>query len=545
MKRIVALLLGLIMLLGTFAGCGEGEKKPAETPDSGKEDESTGRTFESPEIEALVVTAEAYLARKSWLQYDQARMIAGDATPTTYRRDIHKNSPEDSTRQFNCYTTCSGFTSDVYYQTFGFSYNADTTGALQNAVDMHVWSYYVTTIETEEEKAKVQEEFMSLIKAGDILLCRHNSSSGHAMLYIGDGQIIHSAAPDGGSFNYSSCKDLTEPRGSVALKTVDSIWQGGDNYYFFEEYFWAIVRPLNKYPDAEITDQAKNRVANMQGIIAEKLSSHPVGFSADKGEEITYTFSIKNTRETDATLEILDTVPSNATYVSGAQSVDGTTLKWNVTVPAQSTETYSYTVKVNDNSNYGDYVYSESTIGGVNVNCRKVYINKNVSNEIGEKMFKSAEDVKKYSQTGLDLAKQIYADAGLTIQLDTAENIIHGSFKAYVRNNKTYNSHYELDPASPYFKMIVPTMYGGYYTAVSPEYDKLRTRGMQSTQLMAGDILLASVKDKVSSYLYVGGNRILELDGKPELLTLAETKDLLLSMMGYDKFIVIRPVISQ
>ena len=88
-------------------------------------------------------------------------------------------------------------------------------------------------------------------------------------------------------------------------------------------------------------------------------------------------------------------------------------------------------------------------------------------------------------------------------------------------------------------------MYGGYYTAVSPEYDKLRTRGMQSTQLMAGDILLASVKDKVSSYLYVGGNRILELDGKPELLTLAETKDLLLSMMGYDKFIVIRPVISQ
>lgn len=544
MKRLVALLLSMIMLLAVFAGCGE-EKKPAVEQPSEEPKGEEGRVFESPEIEALVVMAEAYLARKSYLQYDQARLIEGNVTPTTFRRDIHKNSPEDITRQFNCYTSCSGFTSDVYYQTFGFSYGADTTGALMNATDMHVWSYYVTKAETDEEKENIKNEFLSLLKAGDIMLCRHDSSSGHAMLYIGDGQIIHSAGPDGGSFNFANNTDRVEPKGSVASKTLDSIWQGGDNYYFFDEFFWAIVRPLQKFPDAELTEQAKNRVANMQGIMAEKVTSHPVGFTADKGEEITFTFHVKNSNKEEVNLEILDTVPSNATYVSGAETVDGNTLKWNITVPASSSKSYTYTVKVNDNAEYGDTVYSESTIGGVYVNCRKIYIGKNVSEEIGNKMISAAENLKNYTQTGMELAKQIYADAGMAIELDSAEEIVNGSFKAYVRNGQTYENYSELDPDSKYFKMVVPTMYGGYHTAISPEFEKLRTRGMQSVQLMAGDILVASLKGKVSSYLYVGGNRLVTLDGKVEFKTLAETKDILLSMMGYDKFVVVRPALAQ
>ena len=547
MKRLVALLLGIVMLLGCFAACGETEpaKEPVDQPST--DDPATAeRQFESPIIEALVVTAEAYLARKAYLQYDQARMIAGNATPTTFRRDIFKNSPEDSTRQFNCYTTCSGFTADVYYQTLGFSYNADTTGSLQNATDMHVWSYYVTGIETEEEKAKIRSDIESIVKAGDILLCRHDTSSGHAMFYAGDGRIIHSAAPDGGSFDFSGGKDKVEPKGSVALKELDSIWNGGDNYYFFDEYFWAIVRPLQKYTDVEITEQAKNRVANMQGIVAEKLSSHPVGFTVQPGEEITYTFSVKNTRDTAVTLEIVDTVPENTTYVKGAQTVDGNTLKWTAEIPAASTGTFEYTVKVNDDSSLiGKYVYSESTIGGVSVNCRKTYIGKNVDAAAAEKMYKAAEGVSKYSQTGLDLAKAIYADAGITIELDSAADIINGSFKPYVRNKQTYDTHNELDPDSKYFKMIVPTMYGGYYTAISPEYDELRTRGMQALQLMAGDILIAARKDKVVTYMIVGDNKMLKLDAKATLLSLSETKDTLLSMMGQDKFVVIRPVLAQ
>lgn len=546
MKRLLALLLSLIMLVGCFAGCGE-EKKPAENTDTpNTEEPSNERQFESPEIEALVVTAEAYLARKAYLQYDQARMIAGNVTPTTFRRDIFKNSPEDSTRQFNCYTTCSGFTADVYYQTFGFSYNADTTGALQNAVDMHVWSYYVTRVESEEEKETVKQEFLSNIKTGDILLCRHDASSGHAMFYAGDGKIIHSAAPDGGSFDFSGGKDKVEPKGSVALKDLDSLWNASDYYYFFDEYFWAIVRPLQKYQDVEITEQAKNRVANMQGIVAEKLSSHPVGFTVQPGEEITYTFSVKNTRDTAVTLEIVDTVPENTTYVKGAQTVEGNTLKWTAEIPASSTGTYEYTVKVNDDSSLiGKYVYSESTIGGVNVNCRKTLIGNNVGADAAEKILKAAEGLTKYTQTGLDLAKAIYADAGITIELDSATDIINGSFKPYEKSGTKYDSHFELDPDGKYFGMIVPTMYGGYYTAISPEYDKLRTRGMQALQLMAGDILIAARKDKVVTYMIVGNNKMLKLDAKATLLSLSETKDTLLSMMGQDKFVVIRPVMAK
>jgi uncharacterized repeat protein (TIGR01451 family) len=275
----------------------------------------------------------------------------------------------------------------------------------------------------------------------------------------------------------------------------------------------------------------------MQGIIAEKLSSHPIGHTADLGEEITYTFNVKNTRKTAVTLEIIDTVPENTTYVKGAQVVEGNTLKWIAEVPASSTSTYEYTVKVNDDSSlYGQYVQSESTVGGVGVNAKKVYMGKNLNADQKAAVFAGCEDAKKFAKQGIDLAREIYKSSGIDIDIPDEQEVLESLFT----KAKT-SEYYRVNEQSEYFDMLVPTMYGGYKTQFSPAFDGERTRGIQAVQLMAGDILICRKQNKTDIYLYAGNSKILTLDTQSELQTLVVTRDTLLSAMGYDLFAVIRP----
>ena len=560
MKRIIAFLLALTMMLAVFAACGE-EKKPATNNDptdiGGKtEDEETPRTFASKEIEAVVVTAEAYYARKAFVQYDDLSMVASISGLSSIRRpDRLKYNPEDGTSQFTWYTNCASWTYDVYYQAWGQDIIAWTTSSLQQATDMHVWTYAVTGEETEEERTQTLEEFKSLVEPGDILCCRHQGSGGHAMLYIGDGQILHSSGSGGGSANYDYGKntDNLEAKGTVQSKTLDSIGSGGDNYYFFGESWWGIVRPSLRYTEAKATQEALNRIDNMQGIVAEKQTTATVGHTVKAGDEITFTLQIKNNNKTEKTLEIIDTLPAALSYVSGEATAEGNVLKWNVTVPATSTQKITYTVKVNSDVKDGDKIESNTTIGGVRVNSRPVYVGNNLSAE--QQSAIDAQITKTTAATvyGTDLAEKIYADAGITISLDSAADIVNGSFKTYVKGTKPVTTHFELDTSSKYFNMIAPTMYGGYQVVTSMRgytseilWDGYRTKTPQVNQLMIGDIVICTEGGKTSSYMIAGGSKVLCLDeGKVELLSLLESKNALTSTIGNDKFVIIRPAMAQ
>ena len=322
-------------------------------------------------------------------------------------------------------------------------------------------------------------------------------------------------------------------------KKVDELMNAGDNCYFWAEGWWGISRPLLEYTDAQPTEETVNRINNMQGIVAEKLSSAPSANTVMPGDEITFTFQIKNTRDTDATVEIIDLLPEGLTYVSGAETVDGTTLKWNTTIPSQKTVKVEYVLKVKDDLKAGDIITTSSTVGGVNVNCRPIFVGKRLDAQQQASLVTEMEKIKSADVYGTALAVQIYASAGITVQLDSEEDIFSGLFKIY--NNSA--NHFELNIESKYLNLIAPTMYGGYQVVNTKSlYDGLRTKGPQVNQLMVGDIVLMTEKGKTSCYMVLDTNRLVSLNkGKVGALTIQESRTAIMETLGNDKFVVIRP----
>ena len=255
MRKLIALFLALMTIATVFAGCGEDKQptadqgtsgdqtpdtpvnpddggasttpdtptKPDDTPSTTPDppakqetpDPSTLREFDTPEQEALVVVAEAYYARRVYLQYEDTRMVQGNVVqPTYYRWQRHENSPETLSSQYTGYTNCAAFCYDVYKEAFDLDIIHWYTAALDKATDMHVFYHAITGKETDAEKKEIEQRFRDTIQPGDILNCIHKGQdSGHAMLYVGDGKILHST---GTVYNYDTNKDMMEARGKFS-----------------------------------------------------------------------------------------------------------------------------------------------------------------------------------------------------------------------------------------------------------------------------------------------------------------------------------------
>ncbi|MBQ2866220.1 MAG: C40 family peptidase [Clostridia bacterium] len=600
MRRYLTLMLALLLALAVFAGCGEAQQDPPEnkdtlqdnaqqddstpTPDgtqSGEQDDTQNGaqdgtqsdtqtpdeptaddgipelvipwehdplngSYISPEAEAIVTVAKSYLAREVWLQYDCSRLmkdLSGVAKVT--RPQYHTNSPEDCTSQNTGYTNCSAFTYDVFWEAFGLDIKASGTNALRDAVDMHVFTYYITGRETAYERRLVEQNFLNSLQQGDIIACDHPSpDGGHALIYIGDGMMIDSAyfsSKGGGNYDHSSNHDRTEVNGSVRTREVLSFFEEDNYYYFWDEACWSVVRPLKKYTDAKITYKTQARVENLKDIYVEKLSSHALGQSADLGEEITFSFYIRNDRTTDASLKLTAQVPLGTEYVSGGDSTVGRSIKWDsVTVPAGDDVTVSYTVRVeNDPALYGTAISGEgSAVGGVDVRCRDIYVGRHLNVHQTYAVAAAATDAPSMTERGIALADKVYTAAGVEFELPETETLLNSLFKQYESS-----THYELNADSEYIDMVVPVMYGGYLCLSSELYAGERTYGIFSNQIYAGDILIAREKTNTYAYMMLDSNRILNLkSGK--LIYGADTKETLLSLIGRDVFAVIRPSAS-
>lgn len=544
MKRIIALLLALVTLLAMLAGCGEEEKPQANKNNNNnpidigsKDDEEEIRTYDTVVQEALAVVAEAYYARRVYVQYEDNPLIkSGDIL----RADRHKYSPEDATKQFTTYSNCAAFTYDVYKEALGIDIYSWTTASLQGATDMHALTCN-QMLTTTEEKEEWYQKVRDTIQPGDIINYRKDSW-GHAMLYIGYNEVIHcsSNSGTGGSYNMSAKKEVLDPSGGIYKITLDEVI---DKHLPGANAF-ALVRPTLKHPDAAPTEKTLNRIANLQNVYVEKTSSHAVGMTADQGDEVTFSISIKNSNKTEKTFEITDTVPAGTTYVGGADSVDGNTLKWSVTVPSGGgKKDISYTVKVNADAKDGDKIHSVAKVGGVDVQCRPIYVGGNLNAEEQAKIYDAASKVSGGSATGLALAKQIYASAGIACDIGTETEIMSSIFKTTTRAI----GHFELNTSSEYMKILAPTMYGGNMVYTNTNlYDGDRTKGPMLTQLMAGDIVICKEGNTYASYLFVGQNKAMDLNaGKVAILDLIGTRDALFSTLGYNQFVIIRPAMAE
>ena len=271
---------------------------------------------------AVIETAKAYLQRGYRTQYDDSRMNTGGE----YRWQIGQYAPEDYTSQKWGYVNCAAFTYECYRNALGMDLGGRyTTNALckyylnGGAVGAAEYPYYYPNRLNvpESERISEQEKFMSTLVPGDLVVILRKGGYGHVMLYIGDGVLIHSS---GASFNYSEDRETYEPTirymnvlgylfnpdsANYLFREVEDTDNGGMRPYIET---LAIVRPLDSF-SGEIPENTKNRVENLSGILAEKLSSAPEGKTANVGAPITFTFRIKNNGFVVKTLEIKDYIP--------------------------------------------------------------------------------------------------------------------------------------------------------------------------------------------------------------------------------------------
>ena len=569
MKRVLLSVLIIAVLLICFGGCSAKEEKP--TAPTTPEAPVTTIKYEFPEQEAVVKTALAFLARGNRIQYDDTR-FSPNSQPVEYRWQYNLKSPEDYTTQFFGYTNCAAFTHDVYREALDYDILSYTTTSLtEKGEPERVYKYWPTGKETAEQQRAMEEKFRANLKMGDIIVIRYSKGGGHAMLYVGaevlkgnDGyrgtaaestdekddtsnkltyDIIHST---GSSYSYANYTEKFEPYGTVQMMSTDSLFDPSKNRHVFSKLdSIAIIRPLNIY-EGGVPEKTKNRIKNMEGIVAEKLSSHTYGMTVSPGDEMTFTFSIQNKNNKDVTLEIRDTVPSNTTYVSGAASEQDGNLSWSLPVPAKTTVSVSYTVRVNNDAPLGDVVYSDAgTVGGVDVDCPKVYIDRTLSGEEQSALLNAAQSLATSDKRGMALANAIYAkglDTGVLLP-DDYETVMTDLYTEYGLYNYTLN-----DESTRYVSIIAPGLFGGRgvtqrVDAVNAEWlEDTRTRLPYTRDLIVGDIIIACDGADITNeaahrlYLFCGDSSLDLLSGKT-----VDSATILNKLLAYNRFAILRP----
>ncbi|MBQ7329770.1 MAG: DUF11 domain-containing protein, partial [Oscillospiraceae bacterium] len=524
---------------------------------------------------AIIATAEAYLLRGDRAQYTD------DMTGTSlYRWETGTKQPEYYTVDQYGYTNCAAFTYDANYMTTGFAAkngnNTLNTTANNAAFAKANWNFetgtssnpgvvyyaepmqkdesgtYVCTL-TEEEKAAMKAEIISLLRPGDIINIRRTTGSGHAMLYVGNGTIIHSG---GGSYSNTNKSDTHEA--TVRFRMVEdlfdpAIYAETSCVYYLASF--ALVRP-SAMTTKGATEHALNRMNNMRGIIGEKVTSTAMGKTVNCGDEITYTFYVFNTNNEDKAITITDELSEHVTFVSATDNavVDGSNISWNVTVPADTRISVSYTVKVKEGlAQYTAIDGSKAKINGAYHKCYDTYVANTLTATEQQTVVDAVNKVKDMDLSGLtnvQIAELIYKEAfGIEHifggKVTTGRELVGGdtdndySTKGvdnmgvyndtwyWESSNKTSVSWMPNHNTSAAAQMVAPGLYGGQLVYQS-SYNKnnrderqnrylnmvdgtLRSRYFWEKDLVVGDIFMMGGSTSVYLFVYVGDNTFVNI----------------------------------
>ena len=520
-KKALALLLVLVMALSAVPGVLAAEDTAAP---SAQEKELA--------VQVLNAYAEAMFLRGQRVQYDDSQMVPA-AQVHDYRWQRQTRVAESYTSQFPGYTNCAAFAHDVYYFALGMDIQHYTTANLIKADEkIRPFYYKPTGKETAEEKAAMKEQFLSTIQPGDILVYRSTVDTGHALYYVGNGRIIHSSTPPGG-YSYNDKLEKREPDGSIMEMDVSRFFEEDYSRHFFSYASQiALVRPLNIW-EGTVPQMSIDRMNNLAGVMAEKLSSHTAGQTVQPGEEVTYTIRMENRNETPVTLKVTDELPSHTTLVGEGK------LAWEVSVEGGKTAEVTYTVKVDADAPVGAALEGDrAVINGVTFPCPNVYVGKHLTAEQKAAVTKAAQTAR--DKTGMALAKAVYGDTG--VSLDAMDDVAVLMDSALIPSEKV-SDHFQINENSPYFAALAPTLYGGTMVEGSDCYAGVRTRGLSFDHLEVGDIVIASYApftQEYVMYLVAGEDSVLRLD-QPQLLTGEDAVKALDTAISYHKFLVVRP----
>ena len=519
---------------------------------------------------AIIATAEAYILRGDRAQYTD------DMTGTSlYRWESGVKQPEYYTVDQYGYTNCAAFTYDANYMTTGSKPAAGNTTANNASYAKKYWDVttgtsssadvvfyaepmvkdedgkYVETLD-EAGKAAIKEQIISLLRPGDIINIRRTKGSGHAMLYVGNGTIIHSSGS-----NYSNDNMTDTHEATIRFRMVEDLFDPDIYATTSCVYYLASFSILRPSANKTANTNAQNRMNNMQGIIGEKVASTAMGKTVNCGDEITYTFYVFNTNMEDKVITITDELSEHVTFVSATDNavVDGSNISWNVTVPADTRVAITYTVKVNEGvPQFAAIDGSKAKINGVMHKCIDSWVANTLDTTEQQTVLDAVAKVQTMDLTGLNnvqIAELIYEEAfGIEhifggkvtngrelVGGDTDNNYstkgvdnmgVFNDTWYWESSNKTSVSWMPNYNTSAAAQMVAPGMYAGQLVYPS-SYNKnnrderqnrylnvadgaLRSRYFWEKDLVVGDIFMMGGSTSVYLYIYLGNDTLLFLN---------------------------------
>jgi len=505
---------------------------------------------------ALIATAETYLLRGDRCQYTD-----DNTGKNMYRWESAVRQPEDYTVDQYGYTNCAAFTYDVHWATYGIApkamnandnsvslnttYNLASSASrgwnpktLKGSNKSTIFYYNPASKITEEEKAEKTALICSLLRPGDIVCIRRTTGSGHAMLYVGNGLLIHSSGSNYSNNNQTDTHEATI-RFRALMDLFDESIAGKTSYVFNLESF-SIVRPQNNY-NAKATQNTVNRVNDTEGLIAEKISSTAMGKTVNPGDTVTYTFCLFNTTDKAKTVTVKDEISQFALFQSATDGGvnSGSQITWNITVPADTRVSLSYTVKVKDDTAaFSKLDGAKATVNGVVHKCCDTAVANTLTAQQQDQLIAAVQTVSKMDVgelTSVQVANLIYktafgVDNIFGENVTTYADLLNGSGKDNVGvfndasgySDKTVMVLTDANPSNA-AKMVAPGLYGGhgvytsevagetYYRYLNLADRSLRSRYYWEKDLVVGDLYLLHGTTQESLYLYVGNNQFVIL----------------------------------
>ena len=488
-------------------------------------------------------------------------------------------SPETATSQRGISLDCSSFVNAVYYEAFGEnvlgvpittiepkteSYNNYAKNKVGTSSD--VVGYWETADYTdEEEQKKLLASIYASLQVGDVLVYRR-ASTGHTMIYMGDGQFLHST----GGISYSS-NVKSDPTKGVAkastneynygtvlkLKASSLFESTTSSYYLFKStnVSFAVLRPLAR--GLTPTQKTLNRM-DIAGISMEKTVSAGLDKTVMPGSLISYSLTLEN-YSTTSYEDILfeDTLDSNVSFVSGTEGItlNGNKVSMAVDVPAMSTRVVTWTVKVSETAAVGTKIISDKTyFGGVEIFTTTNYVTeftKDNLKAVADKAREYADGTTVYTDP-TEFANKIYADAlGLDLKLGTSKAVMT---EVFVSLTVTATGTVKTNHA--YQDIMVPTLYSGIEIKATQKFIDIHT----IKEFMLGDIILCRFynADTYRMFIYVGDDQFVQIDTTTGIAKLVDngnenytfnknadtrfsTKALTVQFRSYGKCIVLRP----
>ena len=494
-----------------------------------------GDEYYSNGAKALIATADAYVRRSSWVQYDDTRLVKRDSRlSAVYRARRGVQPPELATQQNTVYTNCAAFINSLFWATFDYDIVSWYTGDFIERKDMTVFYYDVTGNETEGEKAALVQKVEDLLVPGDLLVTRlPDESNGHIIMYIGNGQYVHST---GSNYNYGT-GEVLEKNGSIRYGDLESTYfNPSSSRYLPKSGRFAVLRPLDII-NVPIPQQTLDRMNSMDGIVAQLLTSHTQGKSANPGDTVSYTVSVENAGSEKQTVSVTVQLADGTSYLSGGDSVNGRTLSWNAVLQPGEIWEGSFTVTLSAELGRGQTVSAPSaTVNGVKLYCADVLIANTLTGAERTALDQAARKMEGSKSTMCQIINGLYSSVAGDSPSLTNEKALFGKLFTQSR----VSGYLDLTAEA----IIVPSLYGGWYVDNSP-YQRDRIQMLMPSMLTTGDILFVADKSDGSScsiYLVLEGAELLYMTSTgAKIMNAEKAASMMSSILGKTAFCVLRP----